>query len=238
MKRILPIISLVLIWPMLAGAATFGGATIGQATIGGTNVAAEEANVTNGLVGWWKFDDGSGTTAIDSTGNGYTGTLNGTTGWTSGHIGPYAISYPGISGSGISISPTITTGTTFTYAAWIYIIPGGASYQNLFAYGSSVGFWIIGGKLSFYYGTDHLNNTSITSNAWHHIAVVDNAGAVTFYLDGSADGTAASGPSFVANGMGADYGNSGEYFEGYQDDVRIYNRALTTNEITTIYNYR
>jgi hypothetical protein len=38
--------------------------------------------------------------------------------------------------------------------------------------------------------------------------------------------------------MGADYGNSGEYFKGYQDDVRIYNRALTTNEITTIYNYR
>lgn len=40
MKRILPIISLVLIWPMLAGAATFGGATIGQATIGGTTAAA------------------------------------------------------------------------------------------------------------------------------------------------------------------------------------------------------
>src|SRR5262249_16610092 len=36
-----------------------------------------------GLVGWWKFSEGSGTTAADSSGNGYTATLSGGATWTS-----------------------------------------------------------------------------------------------------------------------------------------------------------
>jgi len=40
-----------------------------------------------GLVGWWKFDDGSGTTATDSSSNGNDGTLEGGAQWVAGQLG-------------------------------------------------------------------------------------------------------------------------------------------------------
>jgi hypothetical protein len=50
------------------------------------------------LVGWWRFDDGSGTTAMDSSGNGNDGTLNGGAQWTDGQIGS-AIQFNGTDSS-------------------------------------------------------------------------------------------------------------------------------------------
>ena len=38
-------------------------------------------------VAWWKFDDGAGTTAADSSGNGYDGTVNGNATWAEGKHG-------------------------------------------------------------------------------------------------------------------------------------------------------
>src|SRR3989338_5884576 len=56
---------------------------------------AQAAAPTNGLVGYWAFDEGSGTTAGDSSGNGNNGTLvNGPT-WTAGKVGSQAISFDG-----------------------------------------------------------------------------------------------------------------------------------------------
>ena len=45
------------------------------------------ADITTGLVGWWKFDEGSGTAAGDSSGNNNTGTLTNGPTWTTGKIG-------------------------------------------------------------------------------------------------------------------------------------------------------
>ena len=39
------------------------------------------------LVAWWRFDDGSGTTAVDSSGNGNDGTINGGAQWVDGQLG-------------------------------------------------------------------------------------------------------------------------------------------------------
>src|SRR3989344_4445776 len=51
---------------------------------------------TNGLIGYWNFDEGSGTIAEDSSGNGNTGTLvNGST-WTTGKVGSGAVSFDGV----------------------------------------------------------------------------------------------------------------------------------------------
>ena len=77
MKRILPIISLVLIWPMLAGAATFGGgATIGTATIGATNAAAAASGYSGTLAG---LTNGGTFTIGDKTFSGFSYTASGLT---------------------------------------------------------------------------------------------------------------------------------------------------------------
>ena len=53
------------------------------------------ADIVSGLVGWWKFDEGSGTSAYDSSGSGNTGTLGNSPTWGGGKIGPYALSFNG-----------------------------------------------------------------------------------------------------------------------------------------------
>jgi hypothetical protein len=53
------------------------------------------ANITTGLVGHWKFDEGSGITAGDSSGNNNTGTLTNGPTWTTGKLGG-ALSFDGI----------------------------------------------------------------------------------------------------------------------------------------------
>ena len=82
-----------------AGLATgvAGGSTTIQATLGSVSGSTGLTVTTtlSGLVGYWTFDDGSGTTAADSSGNGYTATLvNGPT-WITGKIGG-AISANGV----------------------------------------------------------------------------------------------------------------------------------------------
>lgn len=202
-------------------------------------VSVAHADITSNLVAWWKFDEGSGTTVADSTGNGHTGTLNGTAAFTSSSkIGPFAALYStGGSNDGTTFA-SITTGTTFTYSAWIF--PTGDStgvYQNLMTQGSNLGIWLHNGKIDYFSSNaDHVSNTTITLNTWHFVSVVFSAGSATFYLDGVADGTVSPVSAMSPNGMGCDPGAT-ECFPGRQDDVRFYSRALSSSDIAQLYLY-
>jgi len=76
------------------------------------------ADTTTGLVGWWRFDDGAGASAVDSSGDGNTGTLVNTPTWTTGHLGGAL----GFNGTNQAITTTKASGitSTFTVSAWIY----------------------------------------------------------------------------------------------------------------------
>jgi hypothetical protein len=88
----------------------------------GTNWNAVTGN--SGLVGWWKFDDGSGTSAADSSGNGNTGALHNTPTWTtSGKYGD-ALVFANASNNYVDIAnpANFDLGATnpFSLAAWVY----------------------------------------------------------------------------------------------------------------------
>jgi hypothetical protein len=70
--------------------------------------------------------------------------------------------------------------------------------------------------------------------AWHHVAVTDNAGAYSLYVDGKlgASGTQPSTPALGTVYLGRAI--DGAYFVGQIDDVAIYSRALTAGEIRTL----
>lgn len=96
-------------------------------------------------------------------------------------------------------------------------------------------------------------NQSVTSSAsaninageWHHLALVRDASAktVTFYLDGGQLGAVQTYINNATGGGGAvlciacDVGNAGtSSLDGEMDEVRIWNKTLTSTEISTIYN--
>jgi hypothetical protein len=66
--------------------------------------------------------------------------------------------------------------------------------------------------------------------------VIDGSGVPTAYLDGVAIGTfAGTGPQAPSSSTVSFGGDSGNFFNGSVDDVRLYNRALTLAEILSLY---
>jgi len=197
-----------------------------------------------GLTGYWAMDEGYGNKAYDQSGNGNTGTLtqmNLSSVWQDGKLGR-ALNFDGINDR--VIIPTQTMGT-FTISAWINK-PTTADYAGVFTGNTTnEGIYITGEnqasvdryKINFYYGPDnHLNNTQMSNNVWHHIAVTVNAGSVTFYLDGSPDGTATGAPTFAYSDIGYNSYSANYPFSGKIDEFRLYNRALSAGEIQRLYN--
>jgi hydrogenase maturation factor HypE len=81
---------------------------------------------------------------------------------------------------------------------------------------------------------DARGTSSLPLNAWSHLAVTFDNATLRIFVNGVQVGTrAVAGPLLTSTGTLRIGGNSiwGEYFAGVIDEVRIYNRALTTTEI-------
>src|SRR5581483_3145121 len=109
----------------VAAAATFEGISAF------THAPSSTAFAATGLVGYWKFDEGSGSTVRDSSGSGYTGTLQSGASWASGQIGSHALSVSGASNSYVEIAQTaVNTAASFSVAAWVKVNAVGNNYQT------------------------------------------------------------------------------------------------------------
>jgi uncharacterized repeat protein (TIGR02543 family) len=154
----------------------------------------------------------------------------------------------------------------FTIGAWINtatplslmrLISAGSEADgeyNLWAFGyGSHPYWGTGNRLNFaiydadgYPYTDlNSNEINLSADTWHHIAVVRSGSNLTFYFDGDVVGTANIGSINLRGGttgaiIGARYwtgpSNIIEHANGLIDEVAIFNRALTAEEIAAIYN--
>jgi hypothetical protein len=88
-----------------------------------TSTGGMSGDINSNLFGWWKFDDGSGTSAADSSVNGDTGTLFGTPTWTTGQFNG-ALSFNAADPD--RVKPLIDSyfgSGSFTFAAWIKPTP-------------------------------------------------------------------------------------------------------------------
>jgi 6,7-dimethyl-8-ribityllumazine synthase len=213
-----------------------------------------------GLVGHWKFDDGSGTIAADSSGNGNRGIVYGAT-WTAGHLGG-ALRFDGV-GNFVDIgSPPALNGlTSFTWAAWVYVSGqhgrstgpaiergAGSDVARTLTFGSTGGSAMLQVRASVKAGTS-ASTVSVTNTyavgVWMHFAITyDDAGErrIRIYKNGSevsyaqqipaAGALAADAPYTMA--IGATAGLPYYAFNGMIDDVRIYNRVLSASEILAL----
>lgn len=203
------------------------------------------APTTSGLVGYWKFDEKSGTTAVDSSATNANGSVIGSV-WTIGAFSN-ALSFDGANDY-VKIphkSVLNPKGNTWTVSAWIKT---SASNGTVLHKGDSdpdeYQLSIVNGTAQFNInagGTTVLatakSTTLVTDGLWHHIVGVRTGNnSVSIYVDGIQEGTASysgSGTSIDTSNaltIGAQNGGS-DAFAGIIDEVRIYNRSLSTAEI-------
>ena len=212
---------------------------VGLVSIGAVHDAGAAGG---GLVAAYSFDEGSGTTVADLSGNGNTATLRNATFAAGGKYGG-AVRLDGTSASVTvpdAASLDLTTGMTLE--AWVRATSFGAS-QTLIAKeraggGFPYGLELDNGVPTAYATTGSFAGASGSSAvplaAWRFVAATYDGSALRVYVNGTQVGSAAaSGPIATSAGqlsIGAD-SVWGEYFAGLLDNVRIYNRALSVSEL-------
>ena len=213
-------------------------------------------------VGWWKFDDGSGTKAADSSGNRHTATLVNGVGWVTGKIGDAVsanaarrqyVSIPAINLSGAK-AVTVALWANRTYST----VGGHALFEATTNYTNSItGFGFFpddatcnGIQVALRGNLGYVANcySQPSSGVWHHLAAVldksqTGGDEVKFYVDGVLQ---TANRSLHASTNTNNFGNNPiylfsragttEFTSGMIDDLRIYNSALTAEQIQPIYN--
>ncbi len=202
------------------------------------------------LLGWWKMDETSGTRAADSSGRGNVGTVRGNGIWQrSGGKIAGAIELDG-DGDFIEISneSNFDVAGQLTVSVWVKVNEFDKPFQSIISKGTGEG-WILSRSHST--GTVEfvckgvkpqpyvVGKTSIDNGQWHHLAGVYDGGKLKLYVDGKLDGSKNAWGSIVTNDYSIYIGNSsqesGRFFDGLIDDVRIYNYALSEDEVKSLY---
>ncbi len=189
------------------------------------------------LVGWWKFDEASGDTAIDSSGNGFDIPLQNHT-WGNGVFGG-ALHFPG-EGQG-QLGGFSYSNNAITVCAWVWHEAFRTGQVERYVTAEPE----IGvirkegdGRLHFYINTSgtlrHLYVSDVlTEGQWYHVTGTWDGLTQRLYIDGVE--IASQTPGGVLNGTsGVRLSNAPEPLNGMLDDARIYNRALTEQEINGV----
>ena len=221
---------------------------------------AVSGSLTNGLVGYWPFCGN----ANDDSGNGLNGVVNGAS-LTTDRFGNNnsAYSFNGVNDyveinndilsqinekSALSISYWFNTTSTESGAIWGH----GANNNGQTGVNTGIGSGYYNGVIGAgnYTGCCSFDSSPVSPfSTWHNAIVVfdgnqPNNSKIKIYIDGILNtniigipnATTGSGTSVFIGRRNIDYDDFGEYFEGLIDDVGIWNRALSQQEITQLFN--
>jgi hypothetical protein len=199
----------------------------------------------DGLVAWYPLNGNA--VSITPTNNGAVGV---TTVFAASKIDKGVFNATANATRAIQVSP-IDFGTTHTVAAWVYAYRQSGAYN----YGCVVGdagaanvgpisFNVSGAADALIYtistgGASVVLPSNATSN-WVHVATVRVGTGVTFYLNGRriGTGTLPANSAFSFRTLGCRQVSDLFVYTGYYDDIRIYNRALSPQEIAALANSR
>ena len=205
------------------------------------------------LVGWWKLDETSGTTASDSTAYGNDGSLQNMDGseWTMAKV-DYGLDLDG-SFDYIETNMASNLATTVTMMAWFKSDDAGTIGDDYVAQrfitqrrsstDSRLALGINNDKVAVYWhdGTDVVNEgtDTLTTGRYYHAAVTYDTTNVRLYINGVEDANSPFPATIVAGStdtflIGA-HKPTDRFFDGVLDDVRIYDEALSAAAINAIY---
>jgi Concanavalin A-like lectin/glucanases superfamily/Bacterial Ig-like domain len=198
-----------------------------------------------GLVAAYSFNEGTGTTVEDSSGNGNTGTITNATWSTAGKYGD-ALSFNGTNALvTVKDSASLNLTTAMTLEAWVdpsavssawrdvvykgndnYFLEATSNQNGLPAAGAT-----IGSSDAFTAG-----KAALASNTWTFLSETYNGATLALYVNGVQVSSIAETGNILTSTNALQIGGDstfGQYFNGLIDNVRIYNTALTQAQIQT-----
>ena len=216
-------------------------------------------SLTNGLVGYWPFCGN----ANDASGNGNNGTVNGAT-LTTDRFGAANKAYDFNGSSRIDIgnlnNQIGSSNSSWSVNCWFKSLGSlngdmvmVTDYSSATAGDQIVSTWLalwsftfnhkVGSTIrNFPNGWDALSNTSYNDNQWHSMVSVAENGNLKIYIDGILITTTVypantnfQGSPFFRFGALLFNGQYDSFFQGKLDDIAIWNRALTQQEVTQLY---
>src|SRR5690349_5658377 len=216
-------------------------------------VAAVPSNAATGLIGRLAFDEPSGLSATDTSGAGRTGTLSGGVQRVAGKTGG-ALAFDGAGGQVRIPSAAALETPNVTVEAWVKRSGSPGSFKHIVAKGSSacmaasyglysgpndgIEFYVSsGGGSSFTRSPD--GGPGVWDGQWHLVTGTFDGTTVRLYVDGGQVESGTSGAAPIDYGaldtrdlfIGNYAGCANHGFDGAVDDVRIYGRALSADEV-------
>jgi hypothetical protein len=196
-----------------------------------------------GLVGYWKLDESSGTTATDSSGLGRNASVVGTASWTAGKVNN-CLQLNGSTRA--EVTNLMGSPKNVTLAAWANLTGADTNGAEVISIGNYFTIRLNesgASKALFYNGSTWVAasiSQTYTNAGWKHFAAVfnDNQNTCKFYVNGTEVASVSTTVTIPYSGQGTKtvigaHGNSGTTYDltGKIDEVRIYNRALCPTEI-------
>ena len=228
--------------------------TLTVSNIGGSSSATQTISATgatgSGERGVWLMDEGSGTTIVDSSGLGNTGTLTGSPLWTAGWNG-LGLHLNGTSDyATVPNAPSLDIQGPITLAAWVkpervatqYVIKKallGTSngYELSLASTGKVFFRLNQATSLNTYRIDSTTSYPVNGTTWMHIAATYDGTTMRLYINGVQQAAIAGPAAIGSNGQRLGIGAQPDGvspFQGTLDEVRIWARALSATEIQAL----
>jgi chitodextrinase len=207
--------------------------------------ALENRTAPATLVAAYAFNEGTGTTVADASGNGNNGTIANATWSAAGKFGK-ALSFNGTNARvNINDSTSLRLTTGMTLEAWVQPTAVTSAWRDVIYKGNDnyylsattttnkvpAGGGIVNGSYVESYGT-----ASLAANAWTYLAATYDGATMRLYVNGTQVATKAGAGSLATSSNQLQIGGDsifGQYFSGTIDEVRIYNGALTAAQIQT-----
>jgi hypothetical protein len=205
------------------------------------------SSVKPGLVAAFGFEEASGTQVIDASGYGNHGTISNVTRVATTQFGR-VLSFSGLNSSWVTVndSASLDLSNGMTLEAWVYptasmsgwdtVIMKEQTGGNAYALSANSDTNIPNTTVNVG-GTDRQLRAGsyLPANQWSHVAATYNGSTQRLYVNGAQVGARSqTGAITLSNGALRIGGNSvwGSYFNGYIDEVRVYNRELSQAEIS------
>jgi len=214
---------------------------------------------TDGLIIYFDFESISGSTVPNESPT--AGVLDGTKGAgvtaVSGSLDAIAGNFNGSTSGYIDVAHSSDFDSSdYSVSMWVKVIPDSSDTTGLIWKAPNTGF---SRQMSFSVESSNdssrfnmgmstgstlynLQSTTTVNNTWQHVVAIQEGRVGKIYVNGDLEATLTANADLITNTEKLTFGrvtsasSSGRYLEGQMDSVRVYNRALTQSEVTSLSN--